>query len=232
MATGIDIISDTTGLEIVAALKALESDIKEEDRLLGASLSDIKISGSTITLTYLNGSSKTITVQNASDETDGFMTSADKVKLDGVEEGANKTVVDTELRPESLNPIANDTVDAALAKKANLTDFTNLADGLGYNNADWMYDADNTLMEAVGYLADEVMPSPVIRRLSTKQLTASGGSVSWTDSAIKSSSLIDVYASIPNIAPSAITQNGNTVTVTFDAQDAAFSVAIVVINNR
>lgn len=71
---------------------------------------------------------------------------------------------------------------------------------------------------------------PSITRLASQNLSASGGSLVFTDDSIGDDSLIDVYASIPNIAPSAISQSGTSVTVTFDAQDSAFDVAIVVQN--
>nr|DAI66259.1 MAG TPA: hypothetical protein [Caudoviricetes sp.] len=47
-----------------------------------------------------------------------LMSAEDKVKLDGIAEGANKTVVDTTLNGTSENPISNKAVNAALAKKA------------------------------------------------------------------------------------------------------------------
>lgn len=67
-------------------------------------------------------------------------------------------------------------------------------------------------------------------RLSTQSLTAAGGSLAWTDGSITTNSLIDVYATIPNIAPSAQSVSGNTFTVTFDAQSAAFDVCVTVRN--
>lgn len=47
-----------------------------------------------------------------------LMSAEDKVKLDGIDDGANKTVVDTVLSGTSENPISNKAVNAALAKKA------------------------------------------------------------------------------------------------------------------
>ena len=69
-----------------------------------------------------------------------------------------------------------------------------------------------------------------LKRLSAQSLTADGGSLTFTDSSITATSLIDVYATIPNIAPSAITASTGTCTVTFDAQDSAFDVCITVRN--
>lgn len=65
-------------------------------------------------------------------------------------------------------------------------------------------------------------------RLATQSLTAAGGSLTWTDDSITSTSLIDVYATIPNISPSNQSVSETTLTVTFDAQDAAFDVCVTV----
>ena len=54
----------------------------------------------------------------ATQSANGLMSSADKTKLDGIEEGANKTVVDTALSDTSTNPVQNKVIDAALAGKA------------------------------------------------------------------------------------------------------------------
>ena len=55
----------------------------------------------------------------ATQSANGLMSSADKTKLDGIEEGANKTVVDTALSDTSTNPVQNKVIDAAIAGKAN-----------------------------------------------------------------------------------------------------------------
>lgn len=65
-------------------------------------------------------------------------------------------------------------------------------------------------------------------RLATQSLTAAGGTLTWTDDSITSTSLIDVYATIPNISPSNQSVSETTLTVTFDAQDAAFDVCVTV----
>lgn len=52
----------------------------------------------------------------ANSSANGLMSSADKNKLDGVEEGANKTVVDAALSPSSVNPVQSKAVHEAIAK--------------------------------------------------------------------------------------------------------------------
>ena len=49
-------------------------------------------------------------------------TTAEKTKLAGIEEGANKTVVDTELSAESTNPVENKAVKAAIDSVNEVTD--------------------------------------------------------------------------------------------------------------
>ena len=69
-----------------------------------------------------------------------------------------------------------------------------------------------------------------LKRLPAQSLTASGGTLTFKDSSITTTSLIDVYATIPNIAPSTITAAAGTCTVTFDAQSSSFDVCITVRN--
>ena len=59
---------------------------------------------------------------------DGLMSKDDKAKLDDIETGANKTVVDAALDASSTNPAQNKAVKAALDKKADKTALDNKAD--------------------------------------------------------------------------------------------------------
>lgn len=52
------------------------------------------------------------TYEDATTSTHGLMTAADKVKLNGIEEGANKTIVDSSLNATSTNPVENKAVHA------------------------------------------------------------------------------------------------------------------------
>lgn len=55
----------------------------------------------------------------ATDSANGFMSAADKEKLDTIQEGANKTTVDSALSSTSTNPVQNKVINTALAGKAN-----------------------------------------------------------------------------------------------------------------
>ena len=72
----------------------------------------------------------------------GFMSSADKVKLNGIETGANKTVVDEALDATSTNPVENKAVKAALDGKAGTAEATTGAAGL-------MSASDKTKLDSV-----------------------------------------------------------------------------------
>lgn len=52
------------------------------------------------------------TYEDVTTTTHGLMTAADKVKLNGIEEGANKTIVDASLNATSTNPVENKAVHA------------------------------------------------------------------------------------------------------------------------
>ena len=66
----------------------------------------------------------------ATQSTPGYMSAADKVKLDGIEAGANKTVVDVALDAGSVNPVQNKAVKAALDGKAGTAVATTSTNGL------------------------------------------------------------------------------------------------------
>ena len=63
-------------------------------------------------------SNKYATKAIATQSANGLMSSSDKVKLDGIATGANKTVVDTALSSTSTNPVQNKVINSALAGKA------------------------------------------------------------------------------------------------------------------
>lgn len=83
---------------------------------------------------------------------------------------------------------------------------------------------DATQGKALKALADRLVDC------GTQSLTASGGSVTFTNSGITTSSLIDVYTTIPNITYTAVTVAAGSCTLTFDAQDAAFDVRLCIWN--
>lgn len=117
-----------------AAGKELVSMVRE---LFGASLA---IQGVTIVLKNARENADPIsivTIPTSSQSSPGVMAASDKVKLDGVEEEANKTVVDQELSDSSQNPVQNRAVKEALDEKAQ-ADHTHAAiqiTGLAFSRA-------------------------------------------------------------------------------------------------
>lgn len=67
-----------------------------------------------------NAQSRTVTLpgNTATQDAKGLMSANDKAKLDGIAQGANKTVVDTALSSASTNPVQNKAVKAALDDKS------------------------------------------------------------------------------------------------------------------
>lgn len=62
------------------------------------------------------------TYSDATQSVHGLMSTSDKIKLDGIDTGANKTVVDNALDGESTNPVQNAVVTEALDGKADIGD--------------------------------------------------------------------------------------------------------------
>lgn len=68
---------------------------------------------------YLRSNGVWSEIDPASSVSNGLLESADKVKLDGIETGANKTIVDSVLSDTSKNPVENNVINNALNSKAN-----------------------------------------------------------------------------------------------------------------
>ena len=60
------------------------------------------------------------TYGNASGNVAGLMSAADKIKLDGIAEGATAVTVDSAMSSSSTNPVQNKVINTALGNKANL----------------------------------------------------------------------------------------------------------------
>ena len=70
----------------------------------------------------------------------------------------------------------------------------------------------------------------IVKVLPAQSVTSAGGTLTFTDSSIKDTSLIEVYATTYGIAPSNVVATAGKCVVTFDAQDVAFDVRITVRN--
>ena len=71
------------------------------------------------------------TYETVTQTEDGLMSAADKVKLDGVEEGATKTLIDIELSSTSTNPVQNKVVTDALNNKADKSKYSDTTINIG-----------------------------------------------------------------------------------------------------
>ena len=79
------------------------------------------VTKSDITALGIPGQDTNTTYSDATTSNNGLMSASDKRKLDGIEVGANKTVVDSALDVSSTNPVQNKVVKAALDGKASST---------------------------------------------------------------------------------------------------------------
>ena len=61
-----------------------------------------------------------VSIPTVTESAAGAMSASDKSKLNGIDVGANKTIVDSALSPSSANPVQNKAIDAALGEKAPL----------------------------------------------------------------------------------------------------------------
>lgn len=77
----------------------------------------------------------------------GLMSGEDKYKLDGIEDGATRIIVDDSLNAASTNPVQNKIISEALNKKANTDVVTTSANGLMSNDdkakIDYIFGIDN-----------------------------------------------------------------------------------------
>lgn len=86
---------------------------------------------------------------NATASVSGFLSKSDKSKLDGVETGANKTIVDTALSSTSSNPVQNKVVYSALSGKANTSHTHTLDDVSETTNKKVMTAAERTKLSGI-----------------------------------------------------------------------------------
>ena len=137
----------------------------------------------------ITGTPPVTTYDVATETTDGLMSSTDKTKLDGVEGGANKTVVDTEVTEGSTNAVSSGAVYTAIKE------------------------------------VKDIIPTTATIE---QTLTAGETTLTFTNGAITDSATLDVSTTVYGMAPTAASQYGNTLTLTFDAQTTDINVQVVI----
>ena len=114
----------------------------------------------------------------------GFMSAEDKAKLDVVEDGANKTVVDAALDDNSTNPVQNKAVKTALDGKAGTAVATTAANGLMSKDDKAKLDgveagANKTIVDAALDAASEnPVQNKVVKAALDSKLSTRGGEIS------------------------------------------------------
>lgn len=108
----------------------------------------------------------------ATTTSDGLMSAADKTKLNGIAEGANKTTVDSTFSSTSTNPVQNKVIKDALDKKVSTEE------GKGLSSNDYT-DAEKTKLDNIddsllGVTADQIGKVKDVTVNGTSVLNASG----------------------------------------------------------
>lgn len=120
----------------------------------------------------------------ATEESDGLMSAVDKTKLDGIEDGANKTVVDASLDADSTNPVQNKAVKTALDGKAGTEVATASTNGLMSKDDKTKLDgveagANKTTVDAALDAASEnPVQNKVVKAALDGKLSTRGGEIS------------------------------------------------------
>lgn len=89
---------------------------------------------------------ETVTYTEATTSSSGLMSAADKQKINGIEEGANKTTVDSALSSTSANPVQNKVVKSAIDDLSTLVGDTSVSSQI--NSAIDLLDLPNTYIPA------------------------------------------------------------------------------------
>ena len=114
---------------------------------------------------YLVEGDNEITITEATETESGLMSASDKVKLNGIEDGANKTIVDSTLSSTSGNPVQNkvinakfDEIKASIDSKVPSTrtvNGKNLSSNITLNASDVGALPDTTVIPSIKGLATE-----------------------------------------------------------------------------
>ena len=97
---------------------------------LAAALGDDPNFSTTIATQLGNKADINHTHNIATQDSEGFMSTADRIKLDSIESGANKIVVDDQLSSSSTNPVQNNIIQSALDQKSDIGHMHNVFNSL------------------------------------------------------------------------------------------------------
>lgn len=139
----------------------------------------------------------------------GFMSAADKSKLDGIATGANKTIVDSSLSSTSVNPVQNKVVNSALAGKASTshTHTTAQVSGLDAALAGKASTSHNHTIAQVTNLQTELDKKQV--KIQPVTTAGTGSAYTATVSHIKALTAGVEFTMIPNVVSASVSPTLN-----------------------
>lgn len=95
---------------------------------------------------YLVEGENEITITEATETESGLMSASDKVKLNGIEDGANKTIVDSTLSSTSGNPVQNKVINSKFDEiKVSIAGKVDIVSGKGLSTNDYTTNEKNKL---------------------------------------------------------------------------------------
>lgn len=95
---------------------------------------------------YLVEGENEITITEATETESGLMSASDKVKLNSIEDGANKTIVDSTLSSTSGNPVQNKVINSKFDEiKASIAGKVDIVSGKGLSTNDYTTNEKNKL---------------------------------------------------------------------------------------
>lgn len=137
-----------------------------------------------------------------SSSNNGLMSSVDKTKLDGVEEEANKTIVDSAMSSSSVNPVQNKIVHQELGNKS---DINHTHDDRYYTESEMNTKLNakaNTTVASTS--ANGLMSSTMVTKLNS---IATGANKTTVDTALSSSSTNPVQNKVVNAQLTSLNNN-------------------------
>ena len=104
------------------------------------------------------------------------------------------------------------------------------ADDVSYDNTQSGLTADN-VQEAIDEIVAAIPSAAAVEtQRGTLAIAATSVVLTFATQTIGANTLVDVYTDVYGVNPTAVATTSNTVTLTFDAQDSAVNVAVVVRN--
>lgn len=151
---GVEAINPSDGIEVITTGESSEAQPTIAIKPATTATIGGIIVGTNLTVDT-NGKLSAIdtTYEDVTTTTHGLMTAADKIKLNGIAEGANKTIVDAELTETGTNPVQGKAIYTKFdALETSVSGKVDKVDGKGLSSNDYTTDEKNKLASLKNYI--------------------------------------------------------------------------------